>query len=242
MFSMLVVLTSWIASKMFGSTGQGSGTGDPIDPPAPPPPPKTDPAKSEQVFTQADLDNVAGRTRAEERRKAEQAVAEQLGVPIDEAKDIIEAKRQVDDAQKTEAQRAREEADREKETAKAVIAAAAEEKKAAKAERALMAAGVDVAKLGRATTLLLADVSDIEDAEKLKTSVESLKTDVPSLFGVAPPPGAPSSDPAGQPPAGGNGGTPKGMDAGRERARKEMERDTKSDDPFAGMSMIGGSK
>ena len=60
----------------------------------------------EPKFTQAEVDRMMGRTRNEARTAAANELAESLGVSVDEAKAIIEAKRQADDAAKDETTKA----------------------------------------------------------------------------------------------------------------------------------------
>jgi hypothetical protein len=189
----------------------GGAEGDPPTPPTPPAPPESDPPAS---FTQADLDRIVGREKAEAKRTAEKQFAETLGVTVDEAKAIIAAKNTADDAAKSEAQRALDAATATQAEAVQAKADAVRERFEAKVERALVNAGVgsgieDPAKAAaavtRATRMVTLD-TDSDDAA-IAAEIEALKADVPGLFttptaaGGTPPSGVTGA----RPPQGGQG-------------------------------------
>lgn len=176
---------------------------NPAPTPEPPAPAPTPPAS----FTQDDLNRIATREKAEGERAAAARFAQDLGVSLEDAKRIIAEAKTREDSQKSEAQReteaaatARSEADKEK-------AAAAKERHEARLDRAFVVAGItDEAKIAKFSRLL--DVELGASPEDVKKAIESLKTDMPELFGAADPdptkrvpPKAPNSDPKATPPA-----------------------------------------
>lgn len=168
-----------------------------------------------RTFTQDEVSNIAAREKAQGRQAAENQLAEDLGVPIEEAREIIEQHRQREEAEKTEAQKAREAADREKAEAEQAKAEAARERHDAKVERALLKAGVNPDILERATPSLNLEVG--ADDAAIKAEIDALKKDVPSFFGTGngkPP----SSTPGGTPPSGGQPNKD-AFDKGAERAK-----------------------
>lgn len=137
-----------------------------------------------QTFTQADLDRIATREKAQGRRAAEDDIAKDLGVSLDEAKRILAEARERDEKQKTEAQRAKEAADAEKAAAEAAKAEAARERHEARVERALVAAGVsDDKRLGRLARLIEVEVG--AELDDVKAAVADLHKEMPELFGAA---------------------------------------------------------
>lgn len=175
------------------------------------PPPRT--------FSQVDLDRAAGRARDEGRRSVANDVAADLGCTVDEAKTILDQVREAGEAQKTEAQRAREAADTARADADAEKAAAAADRLAVKVERRLLAAGVPDTALTRATRMVTVP-ADADDTA-IAAEIDALKTEIPALFTTpgttSPPP--PGVTPPRQPT--GTGGTRKTMaDLGQETLRK----------------------
>ena len=169
-------------------------------------------------LTQADVDRAA----REAKKAAETELAAALGCSIDEAKTIIADRKAAQDAEKSDAQRAREAADAEKSDAAAEKAAAAAERRALRVERALLVVKVKDDRSANAARLVLADLADEADEAAVTAAVEKFAKDTPEWFGDnAPPP--PGSDPAGRGPAGGGGGQKTGIEAGRERARLARE-------------------
>lgn len=182
---------------------------------------------SEKTLTQSQVDDIVKGRVGETKRQTEEAIAKTLGVPIEEAKRIIEATRAAEDKEKSEATLAREKADREAKEADEAKAAAAKERHEAAVERALIKAlpkdldddALDkkVARIGR-----LLDVEVGADADTIKKAVEALKKDEPLLFGVTEDAGgdggkAPDSDPKGKPPK--KKGSEDAFSRGQERAK-----------------------
>lgn len=168
----------------------------PASPPAPPAPPKPEGPAS---FSQEEVNAIATREKAEGERAAERKLAEQLGVPVAEAKKILQAHKDAQTAALTEAERAKQEAEQEKEAAAKDRAEAAAERLLVKKERALIRAGLHEGRLGRAVKLVEVDDPAADDAA-LDKAVGDLKKEMPELF-TRPPGAAPSGSPQGTPPA-----------------------------------------
>lgn len=185
----------------FNEEGDGGGGGSEGDPPKADPP-KDDAGKAnEKTFTQADVDKAASARAAEAKRKATSDLAEQLGVSVDEAKKIIAAHQSAEDAQKTEAQRAKEAADQAKAEADAAKAEAAAERQAARVERALIKDHVRDDCLEDSLSLL--KVAPEATPEELTAAIEAFKERRPEFFDAngedpkrTPPPGDPKGKPA----------------------------------------------
>lgn len=183
----------------------------------------------ERKFSQQDLNAIAAKEKRDGRRAAEQAMADQLGVPLAEAIEILKNHREQEQQKKDELTRAQEEANAaksEKETAEQKAAAA--ERKAA-LTLALARAGAADKTFDDALVILqtrLADKPDAEDDE-VKEIVKALKKDIPSFFGASSGNGSgkggPSGDPGGPPPGGQGKAT--SFDRGRERARARLGTD-----------------
>lgn len=171
---------------------------DPVtDPPAPPADPPAPPAP-EATLTQAQVDAIVKREKAEATRKAEKDVKDYLSAQKAEA----------DKAAMTEADRAKAEAAEIIAAAAADRAAAAAERLAAKVERRLLAEGVAESALTRATRLL-ALAPDASD-DDIAAEIDAVKADVPGLFTPATGTGKPNPPrPAtGTPPPPPKGGQP----------------------------------
>jgi hypothetical protein len=207
--------------------GGGNAPVGGTSPPAPPAAPPT--------LTQADVD----RATAEAKKAAIAEVAQTLGCSVADAKKLVEAQRAAEDAQKTEAQRAREAADAEKAAAATEKAAAATERRQLQVERALVGAKVRDDRHERAVRLVLAEIDDKADADGIKAAVKKFADETPEWFGEAKT--TPGSDPGGRGPGGGGQEGKTGMDAGRERARADMEKvRNNTRNPFDGYTVIGG--
>lgn len=189
-------------------------------------PPGAKPSENEDgkaTFTQADLNRIAAKEKAEGKAAAERAFAEQLGMSLDDAKAVLKARADAEEKTKSEAQKDREAAQKEKDAAAADRLSAKQEVHDARIERALAKAGApdEDAKMARLKRLVAAEVGS--SYEDILADVEAVKGDFPGLFGEkqdSKPPKAPSGDPPGTPPRP-TGGTNK-LDAGRERARKRL--------------------
>jgi hypothetical protein len=196
--------------------GGGGGTGAEGEPKADPPkadPPKPDdkgPDADEKKFSQADLTKVAAREKAEGKRAAETKLAEDLGIPLDEAKAIIKAHQDAKEAEKSDAQRAADAANKEKDSAAAEKAAAAREVFDARVERAFLREGLDLdasddaGKAAAARVLRMVTVEPGASFDDVHEDVKKIKADFPALFtddaGAPRRFGAPGGDPKGTPP------------------------------------------
>lgn len=208
------------------------------EPPAGDPPPDTGSAgdkdksaEGEKKFTQADVNKFATREKAEGKRAAEKALAESLGVSIEEAKKIIVKHQETEDATKSEAERERAAAVKEREAAEAAKREATAERHEAQIERALTKEGFDgdEKKLARVRRMITVEVG--ATYEDVLADVQEAKTDFPELFASKAPedkdgkPGTrklPSSDPSGKPPkpSGGEDAFAAGQKRFEEEAKK----------------------
>lgn len=169
------------------------------DPPAPPPP-------TEKTLSQTEVNDIVTRRTKEASEKAAKDFADQLGVPLEEAKRIIKERQEADEKNATDlqkAQKAQADAEADRDTK---VTTAQRELHLERADRALVAAGIpdDDAKLARLRGMLTVEVG--APYEDVKKDVEKLKTDFPALFDAPPPPGTPpkppGSGPKGSPPGG----------------------------------------
>lgn len=171
----------------------------------------------EKTFTQAEMTNIATREKEQGKRAAQEEVAKALGVSVEEATTIIADAKKRGDAEKSEAQLAREAADRATAEAETAKAEATRERHAARVERALASAGVTdekkIVRLGR-----LIDVEPGAELEDITSAVKALQAEMPELFGR---PVSPNGDPPGKPPGKGTkdeSAMERGMKRGRDRA------------------------
>lgn len=208
-----------------GGTGGGDGGGEP----------KTGTGDGDKTLTQAEVNRIAAREKAEGKAAAERAITELLGCTPAEAKAVLDKSREADEAKKTEAEKDREKAAQERAEAEKAKADAARETHAARIERALAALGFtgDEAASRRAHGMVTVAVgASYEDV--LSDVTELKKTLNPELFGEkAGKPtgrGLPNGDPKG---AGGK--PPAGEDAYAAGQRRFQERreSRKAYNPFA---------
>lgn len=180
-----------------------------------------------RTFTQDEVTRMTAREKNQGRQAAAQEIADELGMPIEEAKQVLAAARERDEAQKSEAEKARDKADRERQEAEKAKAAAARERYDARVERALIRAGIgsdDTSRLERVARMVTADTE--ADFDAIVDEVDTLKEDFPELFGGSGGEGGegdgsgrrtPGSDP-GRPPRR-RQSTEDAMNRGAERAR-----------------------
>lgn len=176
-------------------------------------------ASGERGFSQADLNRAAGDARREGRESAEKKLADELGVPLAEAKDLIKKARDQEESEKSEAQKAIDKAKADSDAANERAAAAALREHRANIRDALRDEGVSKERLDAVTKLV--DVEVGADDETIATAVAATKKDFPELFGGKSG-GAPSSDTGGAPQGGGAGG-----EDALERGRKRAVQDTR---------------
>lgn len=174
----------------------GGGEGDPK-----PDEPKT--------FDQAEVNRIAAREKAAGKRAAEQALAESLGIPLEDAKKIIADHKAAEDAKLSEADRAKQKAEADAAEAAKLKNTGAGEVRTARIERALAAAKFPKIDDDAATAKVVRMVDVALDAsyDDVKEAVAELAKDFPALFeavkddGKTKSPKLPGSAPSGKPPA-----------------------------------------
>lgn len=170
---------------------------------------------ADKVFTQEELNRIAAREKAQGRAAAEKQLAEDLGVTIEEAKAIITAHREQEEANKTEHQKAMEDAAERQRKADEAAATAQQTTHEATVERLLVRAGANPDLLDRAARSMLLEVG--ADEATVNAEIDKLKNEVPSFFGGGKQP-PPSSTPGGSPPPGGQK-IKTALERGAERAK-----------------------
>lgn len=141
------------------------------------------PAAAKVEMTQAQLDKLIEGRVAKATKAAAGKVAEELGVSVTEAKQIIEARKAADDAAKTETERALDAAAKAKAEADAERVAAQSDRLAARIERELSARGIDGPALDRIAQLV--DYTSLDD--DVVAAVDAVAADLPGLFTPAQP-------------------------------------------------------
>lgn len=170
-----------------------------------------------KTFTQEQLNRFLAKEKAQGKAagkaEAENALAETLGVSVEEAKAIIAKNKETEDSKKSEADKDREKAAKVLADAEKAQAEAKAEQHVARIERALAVAGFVTdetddgkKKSNRVQRLVTAEVGASYD--DVLADVQSVKSDFPELFGTKAegagkekPKGGklPNSDPAGKP-------------------------------------------
>lgn len=191
-----------------GGTGGGAPAPVPTPPPAPPAndgkPADGDGGEGQRTFDQAEVSRIAAREKEQGRRAAEQALADQLGMPIAEAKAILDRQRETEEAAKTDAQREKDRAAAERQAAENEKAAAKLETHNARVERAFLREGIDLDTLKdeeRARIARLVSVEPGATFDEVLSDVKSVKAGFPGLFAGTAGNGLPGSDPSGRAPA-----------------------------------------
>jgi hypothetical protein len=156
---------------------------------------------------------IATREKAEGREAAVKAITEQLGYPPEEAKKILDAAKDAENALLSEAQKAAAKAAEDQTKANDDLALARRIARDAALTVALTAHGVvpeldDKGNMtGRAARIVkLLEVGDDADAVAMTAAIEKLKTEEPALFTGAPTPTPPPGGP--KPPDGNPPGNP----------------------------------
>lgn len=204
------------ALAVFYNDGPPASEPPPADPPKPGPP-------AQRTFTQAEVEALAAKEKAQGKRSAAKEFAEKHGFgSIEDTEQFIAAARKAQEDALSEQQK------REKALADREAAAEAREKAAAARERAanrravLVGLGATGDDLEDAAALLR--VADDADDATVADAAAQLKERRPELFGITPDPApnqlppAPGGAPAGGPPSR-QSGTGKPGDRGREMAR-----------------------
>ncbi|WP_331728854.1 hypothetical protein OG693_39555 (plasmid) [Streptomyces sp. NBC_01259] len=216
-------------SPVFYNDGGDPPAGDPApaDPPKPAPP-------AQRTFTQAEVEALAAKEKAQGKRSAAKEFAEKHGfTTIEDAETFIAAARKAqDDALSEQEKQARQVAE-ERRTIEADKAALAAERRTVRLEQSLTRLGAidtgDTPNLQDAMALLERELraTPDADADAITEAAERIKARRPAFFGVPTPadpapasqlPPAPGGAPAGGAPA---RQTPTGKpgDRGREMAR-----------------------
>jgi ribosomal protein L7/L12 len=144
-----------------------------------------------RTFTQAELDEIVSkRVRSATRTAADakaKEISELLGVPLDEAKGLIEQKRQADDATKSEAERLRDEAARDRAEAETLKREAARSKLEADLTRSLMTGAEPVRpeRSSLATTVAL-QLLDEGEEDPIAAAIAAVREASPEWFQTAP--------------------------------------------------------
>lgn len=158
-------------------------------------------------MSQADLNKLVGAAREGARKEAEKKLMASLGVEDAEAaKAAIAAAKEVEERNSSELDKVRKAADkasqewsRSEATAKEMILTNA-------IEKTLIREGLSVENAERVRRLI--DVSS-NDADEIKSAVEDLKKDMPSLFSSNAEPKAPHSNPGSKSPTSTSSGDPR---------------------------------
>lgn len=190
--------------------------------------PKPDEPKT---FDQAEVNRIAAREKAAGKRAAEQALAESLGIPLEDAKKIIADHKAAEDAKLSEADRAKQKAEADAVEAAKLKNTGAGEVRTARIERALAAAKFPKIDDDTATAKVVRMVDVALDAsyDDVKEAVAELAKDFPALFeavkddGKPKPPKLPGSAPSGKPPAP-TGDNESKMAAGARRFHEQQDR------------------
>ena len=207
------------------------------EPPADPDPkPDDDSGKvkpEDKKFTQADLNKIAAKEKAAGKRAAAQELADQLGVPLDRAKEIVAAAVEAEDAKKSEAEKEKAKASQAATEAEKAKADAEQAKHESLIERALLRSGFTAddsdegqKRLTRVRKMITVEVG--ASFEDVLDDVKDVKTDFPALFAEQDPkdggktPKVPNSDPKGKPPKP-TGGEDK-FDAGKKRFKESQNK------------------
>jgi hypothetical protein len=179
--------------------------------PTPTTAPTTEPPAPTTGITQEEVSRIAAREKDQGRRAAENAIAEKLGVSVEEAAEIVKAARAAADAERTEVERAKGAEATAKAAAKAAEDALARTQHERKIELELIEQGVPVKAAAKVVALVDSEVGSDEAA--VAASVAALKAEMPAVFTAAEEPELgpdgkpvpakpkpPASDPKGTPP------------------------------------------
>lgn len=167
--------------------------------------PETDPEapgekKAERTFTQEEVNRYNTKAKRDGEKAATQKLADELGMSVEEAKALISATKERQEAEQTALEKAENAAKQREADAEAKAKAAELKEHNLNVKAALLEAGVPKGKLAKATRLLDAEVGASE--EDIAAEVESLKEDWPEVFATASETttgGAPSGMPSGKP-------------------------------------------
>jgi hypothetical protein len=150
--------------------------------------PGTDPSEETtgRTFSQAEVDKLLAKTRRQGESSGLKAAAEALGMSVDEARAFIEAKRQAEEAELTEAQRAKAAADQARAEADRIVAEARASQLRADATVALLGAEqpLNRDRLDLALRVVLPDILASDDDDRIDTAIGALRAQSPEWFGA----------------------------------------------------------
>lgn len=201
-----------------GGTGDGPGTGSGA-------------GDQGKLLTQADVDRLVKREKASTERKARQALADELGISIDEAKQLIEQNRAATEAQKTEAQRATDAANAAKAQAEAATKAARMTRVGYELRTALLDGtdeepGIRRDRMDLALEMVLPTLADVDDAgldDAVREAVTAFRGKVPEFFGPAGSNGSGNGNGQGTPPGPGRKLNERGSDSAGVKSRAQQD-------------------
>lgn len=197
------------------------------DPTTAPPPPAPAPAPP-RTFSQDEVNSIATREKAQGERAANAAVAEALGMTVEDAAKVIADKKARDDAEKSELDKANEQVN----TLTDQVAKASGETLSAQTARlvdhAIIRAGVsDLDQVSAIGGLVKVEADEV-NVDTVVAAVEQVRETFPQLFDdtgtgapkPAPKPGV-NSNPTGNPPrpAGAEDAFSRGMERGKKDAQ-----------------------
>lgn len=200
-------------------TGDSSGSG-------------TGAGEQGKTLTQQEVDRLVKREKASTERKARQALADELGISIDEAKKLIEKARAADEAQKTEAQRATEAAEAAKAQAEAAVRQARMSRVGYELRAALLEGtddepGIRRDRMDMALEMVLPTLADVDDdglGEAVREAVATFRGKVPEFFGSPGSNGSGSNgNGSGTPPGPGRKITERGSDGAGQKSRAQRD-------------------
>jgi len=144
----------------------------------------TDTGANGRTFSQAEVDKLLARTRNEGSRAASKAAAEALGMSIDDAKALIAARKAAEEAELTEAQRAKADAEQARAEANRIVEQARAAQLRADATVALLGGDnpLNRDRLDLALRVVLPDVIGSDDEDALPSAIETLRGQSPEWF------------------------------------------------------------
>jgi hypothetical protein len=139
--------------------------------------------KDEPKFTKSDIDAAGTGARKKGEAAAKKAIAEQLGVSVEEAAKIIAANRKAEEDALSDAEKAKLEAETDRQEAAREKREARVERITTKIERALSKAGMDDDLIDDMAPVILSRVGDEAEADDISAEVTKLAKKSPALFG-----------------------------------------------------------
>jgi hypothetical protein len=166
----------------------------------------TDPART---FSQDEVNRMLTREKDQGSRAGVRALLDKLGVDkADDLEGVLTRQREAEQAQLSEAERAKRDADNARATADRERDAAKRDRASVRIERALLRANVNVNLLDDASILVGNGLGDDADEQAVTDAVASLAERMPTMFGEASgtptqsqprPPASPTSQPPARP-------------------------------------------